>query len=213
MGIVALVILSVTAAWSFVFGGLRPADTGTLPVRHYWIEAGRALSRLRPHQPPARKSIVVDTSGMAHPTADRTGMTKRDRSRPYLKLTVEPKLPESSQGLPPPAKTSVGAPLFQMQTEEMPLAQPNIPKPTVRPPDTKALQAERELSLGRKVQIALMADKTLTRSAQLTVRASSFKNRVTLRGIVLDQEEKIYIGEKAGRIAGPENVDNRLTVL
>ena len=45
MGIVALVVLSVTTAWAFVFGGLRPADTNTLPTRHYWVEAGRALMR------------------------------------------------------------------------------------------------------------------------------------------------------------------------
>ena len=75
------------------------------------------------------------------------------------------------------------------------------------------LAQERDLSLGRKVQLALMADKTLSRSAQLTVRATSQKNRVTLRGIVLDKEEKEYIGKKVAQIAGANNVDNRLTIL
>ena len=206
MGIVALVVLSVTAAWTFMFGGLRPAETNSLPVRHYWIEAGRALSRLRTYQPPDRKSMIVDTNGMAHLTADNTQMTKRDRSRAYLKLDIQPVPPESQRDLPPPpAKTGTGAPLFQMQTEEIPLAPAGVPKSLTSP--------ERELSLGRKVQIALAADKTLSRSAQLTVRATSFKNKVTLRGIVLDKEEKAYIGTKAGEVVGPENVDNRLTVL
>ena len=73
--------------------------------------------------------------------------------------------------------------------------------------------SERELSLGRKVQTALMDDKTLSRSAKLTLRVTSVKNKVTLGGIVLDKEEKAYIGTKAGQIAGAGNVDNRLTVL
>ena len=206
MGIVALVVLSVTAAWTFVFGGLRPTEVDSLPVRHYWIETGRALSRLRAYQPPDRKSMIVDTNGMAHPTADNTKMTKRDRSRPYLKLDVKTTPLEQPQNLPVPTlKVASGAPLFQMQTEEMPIMPAGVPKPLET--------LERDLSLGRKVQIALMADNTLSRSAQLTVRATSVKNRVTLRGIVLDKEEKTYIGMKAGQIAGPENVDNRLTVL
>ena len=213
MGIVALVVLSVTAAWTFVFGGLRPAEMNTLPVRHYWIEAGRALSRIREYQPPARKSMIVDTNGMAHSTADLTRSTKRDRSRPYLKLDIQPALPET------------GTPLFQMQTEEMPLAPPNSPQSASTPPvipqtafqpqavKPPMLAQERDLSLGRKVQLALMADKTLSRSAQLTVRATSQKNRVTLRGIVLDKEEKEYIDKKVAQIAGANNVDNRLTIL
>ena len=226
MGIVALVVLSVTAAWTFVFGGLRPAEMNTLPVRHYWIEAGRALSRIREYQPPARKSMIVDTNGMAHSTADLTHMTKRDRSRLYLKLDIKPDLSETHENIPPPpAMAGSGAPLFQMQTEEMPLAPPKPPRSAPTPPvipqtvfqpqavKPPMLAQERDLSLGRKVQLALMADKTLSRSAQLTVRATSQKNRVTLRGIVLDKEEKEYIGKKVAQIAGADIVDNRLTIL
>ena len=49
--------------------------------------------------------------------------------------------------------------------------------------------------------------------AELTVRATSIKKKVTLRGIVMDKKEKDYVGGKAEEIAGYGNVDNRLTIL
>ena len=134
MGIVALVVLSVTVAWAAVFGGLNPSVAGHLQ-RYYWNESGRALSRMHAYQPPARKSMVVDISGMAHPTADNTRMTKRDRSTVYPKLEVQKNLNETSSEtnqvtFPPgiaelpdvPKTAGTSAPLFQMQAEEIPLA-------------------------------------------------------------------------------------------
>ncbi len=216
MGVVALVILSVTAAWTFVVGGMQAPDGSfyqpSLPVRTYWFEVGRAITRLRSDQPPDRKSVIVDTSGVAHSTADLTQSTKRDRSRPYVKLKIQPVPAETAAMTPPPTiKTEVGRPLFQMQVEEIPAPPPAPVKPVRPAPKAPAMMPE--LSLGRKVQAVLMADKNLSRSAQLTVRATSSKNRVTLRGIVLDKEEKDYIQKKAEVLAGTGNVDDRLTIL
>src|SRR5262245_14823301 len=44
-------------------------------------EAARVLVQPRFYDPPQRKSMIVDPEGRAHPTADGTQMTKRDRSR------------------------------------------------------------------------------------------------------------------------------------
>ena len=218
MGIVALVLLSVSLAWTAVFGGLNPADPSHSRTWYPWNAGGRVLSRLHAYQPPARKSVVVDISGMAHPTADNTSMTKRDRSRlyPYLEMNVAPKeedLPSIPQDAAPtqaflstPLPAPLAKPLFQAQIEEAPLAPPAVPsgamlRPAVGP------------SLGRKVQMALLADSGLSKSARSTLSIMSLRNKVTLRGIVMDVKEKRAIGDKAEQIAGDGNVDNRLTVL
>ena len=202
MGIVVLVLLTVTYALSAVFGGLQPSSTERAQTWFPWLAGGRVLSRIHAYQPPARKSVMIDITGMAHPTADNTSMTKRDRSQLYPYLEVKPApIEESSLTLAP------SEPLRQVQIEETALPVPGfaVPKPVLR--------SEREPSVGRKVQLTLMADHSLSRSAQLTVKATSVKNKVTLRGIVLDKAEKEYIGDKAAKIAGAENVNNRLTVL
>jgi osmotically-inducible protein OsmY len=69
------------------------------------------------------------------------------------------------------------------------------------------------MSVGRKVRTVLLADRRLSKSARATLSVVSVWNRVTLRGIVMDRQEKTDIGEKAAEIAGVGNVDNRLTVL
>ncbi len=200
MGIVVFVFVSVTLAWAAAFGGLNPSAARHSQMHYYWEESGRVLSRLHDYKPPARKSVVVDISGMAHSGADNTRMTKRDRSQLFPKLEIPPAIPEPSVAAP-----AAPAPLFQGQIEEMPLLPPNIPKPLGQP--------VRQPSLGRQVQMAILADRTFSKSASLTLNVTSLKNKVTLRGIVLDKEEKEAIGKKAAQIAGPKNVDNRLTVL
>ena len=83
---------------------------------------------------------------------------------------------------------------------------PGFPKPV-------APAVVHEPSIGRKVQTAVLADPTLSRSAKLTFRATSSKNKVILRGVVWDEKEKAYLGAKAAEIVGADNVDNRLTAL
>ena len=206
MGIVALVVLVVTLAWSTIFGSLQPARTQQqLPMRYYWFQSGRALSRIHDYRQPARKAMVVDTSGMVHPTADNTGMTKRDRSLLLVPMFKMGEGPKEITPAPPALDIPKAAPLYEAQMEEAPLP-PGFPKP-VTP------VVVREPSIGRKVQMAVLADPTLSRSAKLTFRTTSVKNKVILRGIVWDEKEKIYIGAKAAEIVGADNVDNRLTAL
>ncbi len=203
MGIVALVVLSVTVGWTLVTGGLGAFNTERSHIKHYWFESGRALKRMYEYQPPERKSVAVDISGMAQRTADLTHSTKRDRSKPFPRLEVQI-TPEIVTPIAP-VVTVAPTPLRQGQIEEIPLAAPQIQRPPVSP--------EKTWSLGRRVQFAIKADNSISRSAQLTLRAVSMGDRVTLGGIVLDQEEKDYIGAKAEAIAGAGRVDNRLTVL
>ena len=213
MGIVALVLITVSLVWTAVFGGLQPSSPGAERTRTWypWLAGGRVMSRIHAYQPPARKSVMVDITGMAHPTADGTSMTKRDRSRLYPFLEIKPATldEEERSPAPPPAPPPVvgKTPLYQAQIEEAPLPSPG---PALFRP-VPALK--NEVSLGRKVQLAVLADNSLSRSIRLTLRATSAKNKVTLRGIVLDKDEKAAVGSKAEQIAGAGNVDNRLTVL
>jgi osmotically-inducible protein OsmY len=96
---------------------------------------------------------------------------------------------------PAPAAVPMARPLGQMQIETAPIPTAAIP------------------SIGRTVQDKLLEDRTLSRSAQLSLNVTSKGKRVTLRGIVISQEEKTYIGQAAEAIAGPGNIDNRMTVL
>ena len=227
MGVVTLVLVTVSLVCTLVFGGLLPSATERVRTWYPWLAGGRVMSRIHAYQPPERKSVVIDLSGMSHLTADRTSLTKRDRSRlyPFLEIkrasteaeerasppspggAVPAGAPVLSVPLPAPPAAAANAPLFQSQIEEIVLPSPGAAlfKPASGP--------EREPSLGRKVQQALLADRSLSRSIQLTLTATSVKNKVTLRGIVLDKEERDYVGAKAAEIAGAENVDNRLTIL
>ncbi len=217
MGIIALVILSVSIGWAAFTGGFNALTGGVTGPRQYnWFESGRALKRFYEYQPPARKAVVTDISGMAYRTADGTQPTKRDRSKPYPRLDKNiqqdsqqlssPVAPLPAASMPQPVILQEVAPLRQGQIEELPLA-PSVAVTSV------PVSSEKTWSLGRRVQFGLKADNSLSRSAELTLRAVSQGSRVTLSGIVLDQEEKDYIGAQAERIAGAGNVDNRLTVL
>ncbi len=206
MSLVALVVLSVTMAWTLVTGGMGAFSAERASVKHYWFESGRSLKRMFEYQPPERKAVVVDTSGMSYRSADGSQMTRRDRSRPFPRLDVEFQRENVPLRTGPELVTLTPAsPLGQGQIEEIPM----VPSAIARPPAV----SERSWSLGRRVQTALKADNTLSRSAQLTLRAVSVRDRVTLSGIVLDQEEKDRVGAKAEELAGPGRVDNHLTVL
>ena len=219
MGLIAIIILSVTLGWSAFTGGLESFTGERGPIHHYWFENGRALKRFYEFEPPARKSVIVDITGMSYRTADGTQPTKRDRSRPFPRLDTS--IPPIESANPPSAPVmvqSMPAPLGQGQIEEAPLpAQPPraiVPREIVPPAST--LAPEKEMSVGRKVQMVLKANNTLSRSASLTLKATTNllnKNKVTLRGIVLDEEEKDYIGALAETVAGAGNVDNKLTIL
>lgn len=224
MGIIALVVLSVTVAWTLVAGGPNVLGNAfnfqRIHLQHYWFESGRALKRNFEYEPPARKSVVVDISGMSYRSADGSQMTKRDRSRLFPRLDVQLPTETSAARTGPemvptqniPTLAVASAPLGQGQIEEMPLATPPASLQTPIVP-VKVEGGERAWSLGRRVQTEIRDDNTLSRSARLTLRAVSVRGRVTLSGIVLEQSEKDYIGKKAEEIAGAGNVDNRLTVL
>ena len=71
----AIVVLLMSFVTSFVFSGV--SQNATL-----WLkpQSGRVLSTNHAYEPPLRKSIIVDTEGLEHPTADNTHPTRRDRS-------------------------------------------------------------------------------------------------------------------------------------
>lgn len=205
MGVVVLVLLTVTFAWTLVSGGVAPFHTERAQIHHYWFESGRSLKRMFEYEPPERKAVVVDISGMSYRSADGSQMTKRDRSRPFPRLDAQFSSETMSARTGPELVALSPAPLGQGQIEEIPMASPVLSKPPAL--------SEASWSLGRRVQTALKASNLLSRSAQVTLRAVSMRDRVTLSGIVLDQEEKDRIGAKAEEIVGSGRVDNRLTVL
>lgn len=73
MPIVAVLIFTIV---SLAFTGF-PGLPGLREPSRPWIPQYAFM-------PPERRSVLVDPEGQAHPTADRTQMTKRDRSKRFL---------------------------------------------------------------------------------------------------------------------------------
>jgi hypothetical protein len=78
MEIIAFLVVSLMAVFAFSGG---PAAPTMGPRQFSGYESGRVLNRYHVYEPPSRKSVLVDSEGIAWPTADGTHMTKRDRSR------------------------------------------------------------------------------------------------------------------------------------
>ena len=213
MGVVALILISVALGWTTMTGGWS-AFTGERPViQRYWFESGRALKRFYENEPPARKAIIVDITGQSHRTADGSQPTKRDRSRPFPRLDYS-EVPESEQLSAPDTAPVLSEPPAIPQAQQVPvIIQQSAPLMKGQIETAPLPQSVPALSIGRHVQNTLLADRSLSRSAQLSLNVTSSRNRVTLRGIVLDKEEKEYIGKMAEQIAGAGNVDNKMTVL
>lgn len=86
MGALGVVILSFVLL--FTFSGVSRiqnhfAQQG-MAERYLWIrseaEIGRLLSRTHEYEPPSRRAVIVDISGMEHTSADGSHMPRRDRS-------------------------------------------------------------------------------------------------------------------------------------
>jgi len=83
-----------------------------------------------------------------------------------------------------------GAPLFAQDS------------PGIKPSDTAVTQ---------QIHQALTADPAFSTMAR-NVQVITANGKVTLHGVVANQEEKLAVGTKAREIAGPKNVDNQLEV-
>ena len=81
---------------------------------------------------------------------------------------------------------------------------------TVTPEDQSESEADRKLT--QRVRQAIMDDQALSMVAQ-NVKVISINGKVTLRGPVKTESEKLTIANKARRIAGLENVDDQLEVI
>ncbi len=68
-----------------------------------------------------------------------------------------------------------------------------------------------DVKIMREIRRSLTQDKSLSIYAH-NVKIIAKEGKVTLKGPVHTQEEKDRIGAEAGRIVGPDNVDNQLTV-
>ena len=103
----------------------------------------------------------------------------------------------------PPAPLS-SAPLYQNQIEVI----PSPPAPSFESYAPNLTEA------GRNVEKAIQADEELSKAVRLTIKVSSAENRVTLKGLVLDEKTKARVGKKAQEIAGKvSEVENQLIAL
>ncbi len=196
MGVVVL-IFSLIALFT-VTGG--PAKLGL----HSPVDTSRFIVSRPIVAPPARKSVIVDTDGYAHRTADGTQMTKRDRTKflPSPPRTFEYKLPEKE---PAPEVTLDVVTQPETKTVED-LSVPMMPaEPVEQPVDPTAGQ--------KAVRSILDADPDLSEWARTTLRGSVREGLLILYGVVKDEKEKTRVAQLAGNLPGVHSVENQLHTL
>lgn len=186
------------------------------------IEGPRtSFQPIRSYEPPARKSIIVDNDGQAHPTAAPSHATKRDRSRtiyrsrapitaPNLNIVqddfklAEPKI--APQEIVPQA-----APPALITTESSLIVPSAVPEPTlIDPDDSFVTDADRLIT--NRIRQAILDDNALY-IVSMHVRVSTTQGIATLIGEVSTLREKNIIESKAVSVAGSRNVKNELSVL
>lgn len=91
-------------------------------------------------------------------------------------------------------------------------AEGQAPAPAVA--NSSGTAADQNLSdweITRRVRLSIVGDQTLSTAAH-NVRITSKNGKVTLKGGVTSETEKLAVGVKAAELVGTDNVKNNLTV-
>lgn len=221
MSIAAILIASFIAL--FAFSSI--STTGHQP-QNQTSQAWRPVTHA--FEPPARKSIIVGSDGMAHRTADGTQMTRIDRGSPVRQKFVE-KPPVVVRQETPPDREIVSPPL---ETPVPLLEKPPVVVRQETPPDREIVSSLPDTMVPvltpttlpedsiitkdvyDEFQTAIMADPSLSYSARLSFRViTSADGKLIVQGLALDQNEKERIGAMVQRMAGTKTLDNQMTTV
>lgn len=202
--------------WSFTYD---PNNSNT--VRNWLMETF--------HIP---KPVSADPLPPASPSYGRTIDTNFEPKKKDPTLTIQPLPLERDEALPPlppdyiapaaavapvapheiplPKPYPVNAsPLYQYQMETAPL-----PAPVHAPAQASVPSQAHVQSLGRKIQTVLQEDPALSKAVRLTLKVSSGDGKVTVRGLVLNDEAREYVINRTREMAGPGViVENKLISL
>lgn len=223
MGVFVLIV-SLIALFA-VSGGPSKMGFHTPMSNEYLAIPKRTFER------PARKSMIVDTDGLAHRTADGTQMTKRDRAKMILLTprTFEYKIPEVVPQVIPPSVESVATPVVLPVSEPAPnldvvtqaetktVEDLSVPMMSSALPTVLSVEGSEGVSdpaMNQKILSAIVAqDGNLSEWARTTLRCSFRDGLVILYGVVRDEQEKQRIADLAKSLPDVVTVENQLNAV